>query len=69
MMVFVSCVCVIFLTEVQKGYFTHEIIGVPVKNAKGEVTHTVTEDEEYKKTNFEKIPSLKPTFTKTGTRV
>lgn len=33
---------------------------------KGEVT-LFTEDEEYKNVNFDKIPSLKPVFTKDGT--
>jgi acetyl-CoA C-acetyltransferase len=46
-----------------KGYFKAEVVGVPITNAKGETTSTVTEDEEYKKTNFDKIPSLKPIFT------
>lgn len=38
------------------------MVPVPITNAKGAVT-TVTEDEEIKKVIFEKIPTLKPTFT------
>jgi len=51
----------------QKGYFTPEIVPVPISGPKGQTT-TVTEDEEIKKVIFDKIPSLKPTFTPgTGT--
>jgi len=51
-----------------KGYFKPEIVEVPITNHKGEVTGKVTEDEEFKKTNFDKIPGLKPIFTpNTGT--
>jgi acetyl-CoA C-acetyltransferase len=50
-----------------KGYFAAELVPVPITNNKGAVT-MVTEDEEIKKVLFDKIPTLKPTFTPgTGT--
>jgi acetyl-CoA C-acetyltransferase len=48
----------------EKGYFKTEILPVEVP---GKQVITVTEDEDYKKVNFEKIPSLKPSFQKDGT--
>ncbi|HEY0611739.1 MAG TPA: acetyl-CoA C-acyltransferase [Chitinophaga sp.] len=48
----------------EKGYFKDEILPVEVP---GKQVVTVTEDEDYKKVNFEKIPSLKPSFQKDGT--
>lgn len=48
------------------GFFNNEIVSVEVKDRKGNVTE-ITEDEEYKKVNFDKIPTLKPVFTKEGT--
>lgn len=48
------------------GKFQDEIIPVEVVDRKGNKT-LFAEDEEYKNVNFEKIPSLKPTFTKEGT--
>lgn len=48
------------------GYFKHEIVSVTVPQKKGDPL-LVTEDEEYKRTNFAKIPELKPVFTKDGT--
>jgi acetyl-CoA C-acetyltransferase len=48
------------------GKFKDEIVSVPVTDRKGAVTQ-FAEDEEYKNVNFEKIPSLKPAFTKDGT--
>jgi acetyl-CoA C-acetyltransferase len=48
----------------ESGYFKNEI--VPVEIA-GKTTVTVSEDEEYKKANFDKMGSLKPAFTKEGT--
>lgn len=50
---------------VQSGIFTDEII--PVEIAQKGDPLIVTEDEEYKKVNFEKIPVLKPVFQKDGT--
>ena len=53
--------------EAQKsGKFAGEIIGVEVKGPKGEPV-TVLDDEDVMKTNFEKIPKLKPAFIKDGT--
>lgn len=48
------------------GKFKEEVIPVEIKDRKGNVT-LFTEDEEYKNVNFDKIPSLKPSFTKDGT--
>ncbi|MFY7827692.1 MAG: acetyl-CoA C-acyltransferase [Flectobacillus sp.] len=49
----------------EKGYFADEIIPVEVQTRKG--TITISEDEEYKNVNFDKIPNLKPAFEKKGT--
>lgn len=48
------------------GKFKDEVIPVELKDRKGNTTY-FTEDEEYKNVSFEKIPSLKPAFTKDGT--
>ena len=48
------------------GKFKDEVVPVEVKDRKGDVT-VFAEDEEYKNVNFEKIPGLKPVFTKDGT--
>lgn len=48
------------------GKFKDEVIPVEITGRKGEVT-VFAEDEEYKNVNFDKIPSLKPVFTKEGT--
>ena len=48
------------------GKFKDEVIPVEITGRKGEVTH-FAEDEEYKNVNFDKIPGLKPVFTKEGT--
>lgn len=48
------------------GYLAKEIVAVSVPQKKGDAV-VVSEDEEYKKVNFEKIPTLKPVFTKEGT--
>jgi acetyl-CoA C-acetyltransferase len=47
------------------GKFKEEVIPVTVKTKKGDIEFG--EDEEYKNVNFEKIPTLKPVFTKDGT--
>ncbi len=47
------------------GSFANEIVPVEVKTKQGSIF--VTEDEEYKRVNFEKIPDLKPAFEKRGT--
>ena len=49
-----------------QGWFKDEIIPVAVPQRKGDPL-MVTEDEEYKRVKFEKIPSLRPAFTKGGT--
>ena len=48
------------------GKFKDEIIAVEIAGKKGDVT-LFAEDEEYKNVNFEKIPGLKPVFSKEGT--
>ena len=53
--------------EAQKaGTFSKEITGVEIKGAKGDPV-TVLHDEDVTKTNFEKIPKLRPAFTQDGT--
>lgn len=48
------------------GSFADEIVPVEIVSAKGETT-IVREDEEYKRVKFDKIPTLKPVFSKDGT--
>ena len=48
------------------GAFSEEIVPVMVPQRKGDPI-AITEDEEYKRVNFDKIPSLRPAFTKDGT--
>jgi len=50
----------------EAGRFTDEIIPVPVPQRKGDPV-MVSEDEEYKRVKFEKIPALRPAFSKDGT--
>jgi acetyl-CoA C-acetyltransferase len=45
-------------------YYSREVVPVTIP---GKTPVTITEDEEFKKANFEKMPSLKPAFTKDGT--
>jgi len=45
-------------------YFSKEVVPVTIA---GKTPVTVSEDEEFKKANFEKMPTLKPAFTKDGT--
>lgn len=47
------------------GKFAEEVVPVTVATRKGEVV--ISEDEEYKNANFEKIPTLKTVFQKNGT--
>ncbi|HXB41012.1 MAG TPA: acetyl-CoA C-acyltransferase [Bacteroidia bacterium] len=47
------------------GKFTEEVVPLVVSTRKGDIT--VSEDEEYKQVNFEKVPQLKPVFDKAGT--
>jgi acetyl-CoA C-acetyltransferase len=46
------------------GMFANEIVPVEVK---GKETVIISEDEQYKKVKFDKIPTLKPAFAKDGT--
>jgi acetyl-CoA C-acetyltransferase len=48
------------------GKFADEVFPVELTDRKGHVTQ-VAEDEEFKSVNFEKIPLLKPAFSKDGT--
>lgn len=48
------------------GKFKDEVVPVEIIDRKGNKT-LFTEDEEYKNVNFDKIPQLKPVFTKDGT--
>jgi acetyl-CoA C-acetyltransferase len=50
----------------EAGYFQPEIVPVLVPQRKGPAL-SVTEDEEYKKVIFHKIPTLHPAFTASGT--
>jgi acetyl-CoA C-acetyltransferase len=47
------------------GKFASEIVPITVKGKKGDTI--INEDEEYKNVFFDKIPSLRPAFTKEGT--
>ncbi len=49
-----------------KGKFANEIVPVEVPQRRGEPI-IVSEDEEYKNVKIEKIPALRPAFTKDGT--
>ena len=49
-----------------KGWFKDEIIPVSIPQKKGDPI-LVSEDEEYKKVQFDKIPGLRPAFTPDGT--
>ena len=48
------------------GYFKSEIIPVEIPQRKGDPLMMI-EDEEFKKVNFEKVPGLRPAFSKDGT--
>ncbi len=50
----------------ESGIFKQEITPVFVPQRKGEPLEVV-EDEEYKRVNFDKVPNLRPAFTKEGT--
>jgi acetyl-CoA C-acetyltransferase len=49
----------------EKGYFKNEIVPVEIQDRKG--TKVISEDEEFKKVDFDKIPGLRPVFQKDGT--
>ncbi len=48
------------------GLFKDEIVGVEIPQRKGDPI-VMDEDEEYKNVSFDKIPSLRPVFSKEGT--
>ncbi len=48
------------------GYLANEIAPIEVTDRRGNTT-IINTDEEYKRVNFDKIPSLKPVFTPQGT--
>ncbi|MEM6766531.1 MAG: acetyl-CoA C-acyltransferase [Bacteroidota bacterium] len=50
----------------ESGKFSGEIIPIAVPQRKGDPI-VVAEDEEFKRVKFEKIPNLRPAFTKDGT--
>jgi acetyl-CoA C-acetyltransferase len=50
----------------ESGFFKNEIIPVAIPQRKGDPI-LITEDEEYKNVFFDKIPTLRPAFTKDGT--
>ena len=50
----------------KNGLFNDEIVPVEVPQRRGEPI-IISEDEEYKNVKFEKIPSLRPVFSKEGT--
>jgi acetyl-CoA C-acetyltransferase len=49
-----------------EGWFAKEIVPVSVPQRRGDPV-IMSEDEEYKNVKFEKIPTLRPAFTKDGT--
>lgn len=50
----------------EAGLFKNEIVPVSIPQRRGEPV-IMTEDEEYKKVDFDKVPKLRPAFTKDGT--
>lgn len=50
----------------EKGIFREEIAAVTIPQRKGDPL-VLTEDEEYKRVKFDKIPALRPAFSKDGT--
>ncbi len=50
----------------EAGWFKSEIVSVAIPQRKGD-PKVVSEDEEYKKVMFDKIPGLRPAFTTDGT--
>ncbi|MCU0324630.1 MAG: thiolase family protein [Spirosomaceae bacterium] len=48
------------------GKFSDEVVSVEITDKKGNVK-VISEDEEFKNVNFDKIPTLRPVFTKDGT--
>ncbi|MDT0478532.1 acetyl-CoA C-acyltransferase, partial [Streptomyces sp. DSM 41014] len=52
-------------TAINEGHFKNEIVPVTVKTRKGDVV--IDTDEQPGKANVDKIPTLKPAFSKDGT--
>lgn len=50
----------------ESGAFANEVVPVEIVDRRGNVT-VFAQDEEYKNVKFDKIPGLKPVFTKEGT--
>jgi len=50
----------------EKGLFKNEVIPITLPS-KGNSTYTVSEDEDFSKVNYEKIPQLRPVFLPEGT--
>jgi len=50
----------------ESGIFTQEIVPVTIPGKRGKPDVTVTEDEEFKKANFDKFPSLNAVFKRDG---
>lgn len=53
-------------TATESGAFKNEIVPVEIPQRKGDPV-VMSEDEEYKNVRFDKIPSLRPVFSKEGT--
>jgi len=51
----------------ENGFLKNEITEVEVLSPKGGASTFISEDEEFKRVKFDKIPSLKPAFSKDGT--
>ncbi|CAG5068200.1 Acetyl-CoA acetyltransferase [Dyadobacter sp. CECT 9623] len=51
----------------EAGLFSEELVPVEIPSPKGGDSTWVSEDEEFRKVKFDKIPSLKPVFSKDGT--
>lgn len=50
----------------EAGLFKNEIVNIEIKDRRGNIT-VVSEDEEFRRVKFEKIPALRAVFTKDGT--
>ena len=50
----------------ERGYLKEEIVAVEIPQRKGDPL-VMSEDEEYKRVNFDKIPTLRPVFSLEGT--
>ena len=50
----------------KEGIFCKEIVPVTIAGKRGKPDVTISEDEEYKKVNFDKLPTLSTVFKKDG---